>query len=98
MLYKLTNEFDHLIDLNYVPVADIYNMLTFCRLFADDNFIIYKILYIWGIIQKSLKKVWIPWSICVNRIVMTVSEQDIRQTLIKYEMPLRIISFFKYIN
>lgn len=52
MLYKLTKEFDQLIDLNDVIVADI--IFTFSRLFADDNLIIYKAFHI---IKKSLKRV-----------------------------------------
>lgn len=52
MLYKLTKEFDQLIDLNDVIVADI--IFTFSRLFADDYSIIYKAFQI---IKKSLKRV-----------------------------------------
>lgn len=44
MLSKLTKEFDQLIDLNDVFVADI--IFTFSRLFADDYLIIYKAFHI----------------------------------------------------
>lgn len=44
MFYKLTKEFDHLIDLNDVIVADI--IFTCSRLFADDYLIIYKAFHI----------------------------------------------------
>lgn len=70
MLYKLTKEFDQLIDLNDVIVADI--IFTFSRLFAGDKLIIYKAFHmIKKIIKKSLNYLK---DLCQASIGITFSE------------------------